>query len=798
MLFRAIQRSPGAYAAAALTLAMGIGGVVAMFSIFAAVVLNPMSVARPEELVAIQAVNPKVNVVPTALSWIRFDNSLRHSRSFTRIAAWDFDSTSLTGGDRPPEQLSVLRVSSDFFPALAVEPREGRLFTAEDDQVNGPAVCILSYELWETRFGRRPIVGQTIDLNGRPVEVVGVLAPRFTAPWSDRQIFLPRLFETSTMNPENIRNGSSYLSVIGRLKPDVTLEQAQAELDGLAAEYAVQFAGRLDAANRTAALPFVDTLVGNRRDTLAVLLAAVGAVLLVACANASTLFLGRLLARQRETAVRQALGASRSRVVCEFLLESLGLSLIAGVAGMAFAWALLRGVTTLPSASLPQGAVFAIDRQALAVALVVVGVTALLVGLVPALYATRPATSPLLTFGRGATGTASGRRLRAMLVLGEVALSSVLLIAAALLVTSLVRLQQSSPGFDTRGTAAGLVNLPPEQYATPERQSAFAAAVLERLRQSPGVERAAVVFGLPLGDEFSFHQYVVAGRPIPPPSERQRAGIRLVSEQYFDVMRVRLKAGRNFTEHDRQGAPGVCIVNESLAKRTFDGNPIGQVILRGRDANLRYEIVGVVEDVRSYGVRQPVVDEVFYPIRQLPWPQFAVVARTAEDPATLGRILERAVADVDPGQPLARFATMEQRLDATWGAEKAMASVTMTFAAMALFMALVGLYAVLAQSVASRTAEIGVRVALGAGRLQIVRLILVSGMSIVLSGIGIGVAAAGLGGRYLSAQLYAVDSRDPWIFGGVAALFAVVALGACLTPSWRAAKLDPIQALRSA
>jgi putative ABC transport system permease protein len=796
--FRAIQRHPGSYLAAALTIAAGMGAVVAMVSVYVTVVLHPMGVARADQLVDIQTINPKVNVVPAALSWVRFDNSLRHARSFSHIAAWDFDSASLTTGEAVPEQVTVLRVSSAFFPLLGVEPIEGRLFTPADDQVNGPAVCVMSHELWATRFGGQPIVGRTIDLDGRAVEVIGVLPPRLTQPWSTQQVFLPRLFETSAMTPENIRNGSSFLSVIGRLKPDVTIEQAQAELDGLAAEYSAQFAGRTDAANLTAARPLVETMVGNSRQTLRIVLYAVGAVLLIACANASTLFLGQLLARQRETAVRLALGATRWQVVREFLLESLGLSLTAGAAGLAFAWLLLRVVPLALGSSLPDGTILTIDATAVAVSLTVIAISALLVGLVPALYVTRPVASPLLTFARGETTTPSGKRLRAWLVVCEVALSCALLIGGALLTQSLLRLRQSSPGFDVRGTAAGLLTLPLERYSTPERQAAFAVAVVERLQGAAGVQGAAAVFGLPLGDGFSFHQYVVAGQPIPPPSERQRAGIRLVTEQYLQLMRIRLKAGRLFTGQDRAGAPMVCIVNESLAKRMFGGRAVGEAILRGRDANLRYEIVGVVEDVRSYGIRRPAVDEVFYPLRQLPWPQFAIVARTDGDSAALRRAMEAAVADVDPRQPVAGFATMEQRLADSWDSERGLATMTTAFAAVALVMALVGLYAVLAQSVASRAAEIGVRVALGAGRAKIVLLILRNGMTIALGGIFIGIVAAVPGGRHLSAQLYAVNPVDPWILGGVSSVFALVALLACVAPAWRAATLDPIRALRSA
>jgi predicted permease len=766
-----------------------------MFSIFAAVVLHPMNVPHAARLVEIQATNPRVMNVPTSLSWIRFDNSLRHAKSFSHIAAWDYDSTTLTEDDGPPEQVNALRVSHDFFAALGINPAVGRLFKTSDDRPNGPDVCVLSHEFWMTRFGGRPMVGRTIRLNGRAVEVVGLLPPRFSAPWSDRQVFLPRLFETSTMLPENIQGGSSYLAVIGLLNPGTTIEQAQAELAGLSNEYAIRFAGRTDAVNQTRAVYMVETLVENQRETMLILLAAVGAVLLVACANAATLFLGGLLARHRETAVRQALGGSRTRLIRQFLLESLGLSLFAGMAALPIAWALIRVVRVFLGASLPQAEHITMNGTALVVALCVVVVAAILVGLVPAWYVTRPVMAPLLAFARGDVATPSGRRLRALLVLGEVALSCLLMIGAALLVTSLLRLQHASTGFEVTGVAAANVTLPQERYVG-ERQTLFATAVVDRLENTAGVRQAAAVFGLPLGSGFSFHQYVIAGQPIPPPSERRRAGIRLVTEDYFDLMGIRLKAGRLFTDRDRAGSPNVCIVNESFARGMFEGSPLGEAILRGRDANIRYEIVGVVEDIRSYGVQAPAVEEVFYPLRQLPWPQFSIVAKTDRDPTTLRRAIEVAVGEVDPTQPIAGFTTLGQLFDRSTAAERSIASITVAFAAIAMLMALVGLYAVLAQSVAARSNEIGVRVALGAGRLRIVRLIVQNGMTIVVSGIALGIVAAAIGAHYLASQLYQVDPRDPMIFAGVAVAFSLVALLACLAPSWRAATLDPTAALR--
>jgi ABC-type antimicrobial peptide transport system permease subunit len=289
---------------------------------------------------------------------------------------------------------------------------------------------------------------------------------------------------------------------------------------------------------------------------------------------------------------------------------------------------------------------------------------------------------------------------------------------------------------------------------------------------------------------------VIAGEPIPPPSERQRAGIRLVTEDYFDLMGIALKAGRLFTDRDRAGAPNVCIVNESFATRMFKGSPLGEAILRGRDANIRYEIVGVVADIRSYGVREPVVDEVFYPLRQLPWPQFSIVAKTDGDPATLRRAIESALVEVDPTQPLAGFTTLGRLFEQSTATERSMASIAVAFAAIAMFMSLIGLYAVLAQSVVARRSEIGVRVALGADRVRIVHMTIRNGMLIAAGGIVFGLAGASIGAHYLATQLYQVDPRDPIIFAGVAVAFALVALLACLAPSWRAATLDPIAALR--
>jgi predicted permease len=768
-----------------------------MFSVFDGAVLRPMAVPSPHRLVSVQAVNPKIQNVPASLSWIRFDNSLRHAKSFSRVAAYDFESASVVVGTMPPEQVSALRTTSGFLETLGVGVGQGRGFVDSDDLPNGAAVCLVSADFAHSRLAGSA-VGQTISVNGRATEVVGVLKPRFSAPWSAVQVIVPRLFETPTMRPDNVASGSSYLAVVGRLEGATSLEAAQSELDALAASYANQFVGKLDAANSTRAFPFVDSLVAARRPTLSLLLAAVGAVLLVASLNASGLFLARLIAGKRAIAVRQALGAQRSRLVRELLMESVILSSLATALGLALAWGLIRVVQSAFANAIPNIQNIGLDARAVSVAGLVMLLTALVVGLWPALSVTRASSNPLAAFSRDQQGTSSGRRARSILVFAEIAMSCILLIGAAFLTKSLTRLQQANPGFGTASTAAGLITLPAARYPDPERQGQFALDAVERLKHAPGVSGAAAVFGLPLGDSFTFHQYVIGGQTIPPPSERERAGIRLVTEDYFELLGIGLKAGRYFTPHDRRGAKLVCIVNDAMSRRMFGGSPLGKTIRRGRDANIEYEIVGVVQDIRTFGVRRDSVEEVFYPIRQLPWPLFALVVRTTGDPAALRRVVEGVVAEMDPTLPVAQFATMQARLDATWSTDRAVTSLTLLFAAVALFMAVVGLYTTLSNLVVSRSSEIGLRMALGADRRSIIHMVLVQGMVIAGGGILVGaMAALGLT-RFLSAQLYEINPVDPWVYLVVTGLFGGVALMACFVPSWRASRIDPLVTLRRA
>jgi len=795
---RSLSKAPGFTLVAVLTIALGIGATTALFSVFDQLVLRPTTLPAPGTLVALYANNPAIGFSGPAVSWPRYEQLSRDSTAFASLGDAAFDNFTLTGnGD--PVQLNGLRVTASFLPTLGLAPVAGRNFTAADEAPHGPAVVLLSHELWQAQFGgRASIVGENIRLNGQPWQVIGILPP-LGNPFAQVQVLAPRVFETSFLTPQQVAYGAGYTQPLARLKPGTSLAQANAMLAALSRSYHEQFAAALDGSTTIDARPLSETLVGNLRPTFYTLLAAVGFVLLIACANVASLFLGRLSARLREIAVRQSLGASRGAILRLFLLESLVFSAAAGCLGALLAAWSLTGIQTLVASQLPPGTTLHLDWRALAFTAGVTLLSALLVGLAPAVQASRLRLAETLKdSGRGQAGAGRGGRFRAGLIVGEVALSVVLLVGSALLLLSFLRLQRTPPGFDAHGVASAFVGLPPERYATKAQQAQFYRDVVERLRAVPQVRDAAIAFGLPYSGGFTQTPYGVAGQPLPPLAQRPLAVFNVVSEDYFRLLHIPLREGRGFTAADREGAPLVCLVNESFARRLFPGrSALGAVFLRGRDAEIKAEVVGVVGDVKGNGLNAPPQDELYYAVGQVAQPGAAVVARTAGDPNALQAILRGAVAQVDKDQPISFFQTMDFAVAQALGVQRIVAALTAVFAGLALVLSAIGLYSVLAYAVAQRTGEIGLRMALGAQHRQVIALVLRQAMKLVALGLVLGLAAAAGAAQLLRSLLFAVRPLDPLVFSGVTVLFAGVALLAAWLPARRATRVDPLVALRA-
>ncbi len=795
---RALRASPGFSLVAVFTIAVGIGANTAFFSVYDRLVLHPVTIPEPSSLVAIWVNNPKRNLNAPAASWGQFDDIRAHATSFASVGLSAFDSFALTGnGD--PEQLNGLRVSGAFLRTLGIRPALGRDFTAGDDLPNGPAVCLISHELWETRFGRRAsLVGQTITLNGASWQVVGVMPPQLTPPFRQVQVFVPRVFEVTALTPVQVQAGAGYAQPIARLKPGVSLEQAASELISLSRAYRERFPSKLDADSTLEPRMFVASLVGNLQPTFYTLLGAVVFVLLIACANVASLFLGRLIARQKELAVRQSLGATRLRIVRQLVAESLVFSAVAGGIGVLLALWALEAIQTIVRSQLPPNTHLTIDWRALAYTAGVTLATALIVGLAPSVQVSRGRlVDALKDSARGSSG-ARGGRFRSVLIVVEVALSVVLLVGSGLLLVSFLDLQRTPPGFEPKGAAAAFVAVPAVRYGTPVQQAAFFDRVIARLKADPRVTDAAAALGLPLSGFNPRGPYSVAGREVLPLPQRPIAGFGVVSDDYFRLMRIALVAGRSFGPDDRDGSPGVCIVNESLARRLFPGtSALGKVLLRGPRADIRSEIVGVIRDVKTNGLNSPAPDEIYYAMRQLGQPGMAVIARTTVGPQTLQPIIRDAVAEIDRDQPISFFATLVNTVAQSLGVQRIVASLTAAFAALALALSAIGLYSVLAYAVSQRRSEIGIRMALGAQAGEVVGRVMRGGLRLVAVGLFVGLAAATVVAHLIRTLLYDVRPLDPPVYLGVALLFIVVAALACLVPSLRAARIDPLLALRA-
>lgn len=795
---RQLLKRPMLTGAAILSLALAISANTALFTIFDQLILRPHSFKDPDTLVRVWTNNPKTNFSGPQLSLMKYELFRDQQTVFASIAASTFSSFAFARGGAEPEQVVGQRVTEGFFRVLGVEPERGRTFTIDEDRPGAAPAVVISHEFWQSRLaGLDSALGSSVRLNGVDHTVIGILPPHLGNPFSNAQVFITYSFEPATLLPAQVQAGATYLQVTARLKRDKTLADANREIAMLNGRYATTFASRLDAQNPSDVRTLTEELAGNLRPTLRLLLGAVAAVLLIACANVSNLFLASLSARSKEIALRLSMGAERRHLVRQFLMESLLFSVIATVAGSFFGRIALAGIAEAAVNQLPPNTVFEFNGLTFAFMAGICVLTTIIVGLVPAMQASRVGLAEVLKdAARGAPGGTKGSRFRSGLIVVQVAMSVVLLIGSALLLVSFYRLQNTPAGLRTEGAAAAFVSAPVERYKTPAEQAEFYSRVIERLKAVPQVKEASVVFGLPLNGA-PVAPYTLFGNEVRPLAERALANLHIVGPGFFETLGIPLREGRFINDQDRISMPNVCVINESFARRIFpNGSAVGRILLRGRDAEIQVQVVGVVGDVKSNGLNAPPPDAIYYSFGQMGKPAASLVARIDGDPNALQPLMRSAVAQVDSNQPISFFQTMDSVLQQAVGFQKLLAGLVAIFASVALVLTAVGLYAVIAYSVSQRTSEIGIRMAMGARPGQIVSHVLSGGMRLVALGLAIGLLAAAGSAQLMTSLLYAITPVHPPLYTAVTALFSAIAAFACLVPARRASRIDPLLALR--
>ena len=795
---RNIAKQPLFYAVVMLTLALGIGANAAIFTVVNGVLLQPLPFPHPDRLMMVWTHNPRQGFDKDVGTYPNFEDWRRASQSFERMSAYFGASVTLTGnGD--PAQIRGARVTHEFFETMGALPLHGRAFSPANGQAGGERAVILAHGLWTRRFGAdASIVGRAVVLDGVPHEVLGVMPATFAHP-ADAELWMP-LAPVGRFEGLFAARGSYWLTIIGRLKPGVTRTAAQSEMDAIAGRLEKEYPSNAGIGIRL--VPLHEELVGDVKRPLLILLGAVCFVLLIACANVANLLLTRASSRQRELAIRAALGANRRRLLRQLLTESLLLGLLGGAAGLVLATLSTDLLQTLAPAELPRLSNIAIDRQVLAYAAGASIFTSLLFGVVPALHATRRDSGEHLKEG-GRTGTDGrrGGRLRAVLAVGELAIALVLLVGAGLLIRSFIALNSEDPGFATRGMLALRLHLPAATYREPARITGFYEQLIERLDALPGVESAAAGSTLLLSSLPTSSSINIEGRPplaadaknIPVPYDS-------VTPEYFSTLQIPLRRGRMFTSADGPQSQQVVIVNEAFVRRFFPNEePLGRRVTFGdpSQADTRWQtIVGVVADTKRGGFEREPWAETYFPMRQSPDGRAFVLLRTNGDPVTLIAAARAAVWSIDRNQAIASIRTVPELLAQRELNRRFTTLLLGVFAAVALVLAVIGTYGVIAHATAQRTQEIGIRIALGADRRTILRMVLAGGLRIAAAGLAIGVFGALALTHVLSGLLFGVSARDPLTFVVVPGALLVVALGACWIPARRAMHVEPVIALR--
>ena len=786
---RVLARSPGFTAVAVLTLALGIGANTAIFSVVNAVLLRPLPYRDPARLVTVLHDGWKPVAPANFLDW------REQSRSFESMAAAQAWSLTMTGREQP-EQLDVLQTSAEMFHLLGVDAALGRTYGAGEDQPGRGRVVVISHGLWQRRFGGdRGVVGQQVALDGEPYTIVGVMPPDFQfAPfWATHaEAWLPL-----DLGPRlNDRRGQS-LRVFARLKDGVTREQAQAEMETISRRLEGQYP-RTNEGLTVSVDPLHEKVVGKSRPALLVMLGAVGFVLLIACANVANLTLAKAASRRKEIAVRIALGAGRWRVIRQLLTESLLLSLAGGCAGLLLAYWSNAALASLGPDALPRVRTVGLDAGVLLFTLALSVLVGLLFGLAPALRSAKTdLTESLKDRARGSATDRRHERARQLLVVGEIAVSLVLLVGGGLMMRSFLRLTSVDPGFDPRGVLAVTVPLAGPRYSTGEQRAAFFQRLTAQVGSLPGVKSASAINHIPLGGDVWTFGFTVEGRPAQTDAARPSAVYRVVRPDYFRTMGAALLKGRDFTERDAAAAPAVVVVNEALARRQWPGEePLGKrIVVNGEGAKAR-EVVGVVRDLKQGEWASEPKPEMYLPHAQAADPRSMTLVIRASDLSGLGPAVGREVWAIDKDLPVSQVTSMEAVVAESVGQQRFNTLLIGVFAAAALILAAAGVYGVMSYTVAQRTHEIGVRMALGARGRDVLGMVIRQGLLLTLFGLAAGLVGALALTRVMNSLLYEVSATDPLVFGGVAAALTLSALLACYIPARRATKVDPMVALR--
>ena len=790
---RMLRAKPGFTATAVATLALGIGGSTAIFSLASAVLLGKLPFRDPERLLMVwddaSAIGfPRTDLTPATYAALRAQNQV-----FEELAALAQNAFTLTG-EGEPEKVEGRRVTASFFPVLGVAPRIGRAFRPDDDRPGAGRVTVLSHGLWQRRFGRDPnVVGRDILLNGEKHTVIGVMPPGFQFFESYVGLWVPAAF-----GPEELSNrGGHYLNVVGRMKTGVDVPRAQADVETIARRVMRDFP---DHEFHAFVVPLREQLVGDARRPLIVLVLAILSVLLITCANVAGLLLARAAARGREIAVRTAMGATRGRIVRQLLTESFLLAALGALPGVVVASWALSSLQPLIPPGLALGVHLTLDARALAVALVLSAATGLLFGLAPALQAARSDLNEALRQGgRGSTGTGH-RTLRSALVVAEFGATLVLLVGAGLFGQTLYHMRYAGLGLQPEQLLTLRTTLPPQKYAEPSRRAAFYEEVLDRVQRLPGVLSAGYSTSVPLEWKGGTSGFVPEG-PVDP-KRSYDANHRQVSADYLRTMGIPLRRGRSLERTDGARSQPVAIVNEAMARQYWPGvDALGKRFKIGDPSrNPWITIVGIAGDVRQMGLDAPVKAEMYLPYSQIndqPW--FAprdLAVRTAAEPLSLVPAIKQAIRAVDPGQAVSNIRTFDEVLDEEVVQRRLAAALVAAFAVLALLLASLGIYGVLSYFVTQHTAEIGVRLALGASRGDIMRLVLGKGMALALAGAGLGLLGALALTRLVSSLLYGIGAADPATFASAAAVLTALAFVACYLPARRAVRVDPMVAMR--